>query len=571
VGNANRTKVGILAAFVSLLAAGISIGQEVPGAVPTFHCVGLYWSPETGATDNVCRVRYRPAGSRAWRQALPLWFDARGSDEALPQSDSITLPVEHCRQYRGSIVNLTPGTEYEVELSLAKTGQRVSLRVRTWDEEFAVAETVIVRDGDKPLVVGKSGSPDGYILYTHAAARETATIDVRNEQKQCVEIRAAHVILRGLTLKNAREHGARLFEGCHDVVIEGCDISGWGRISADGWGRNLDSAVYSRAKDLARVIVQRNRIHHPRGDSNNWRENRPRPGKRESYHPEGAQAVYFSNSEGNHVIRYNTVFSDDEHQYNDIFGAASNFSLRGFPNRDSDIYGNRLSHCWDDAVESEGANCNVRIWGNYTTECFVSVACASTSVGPLYVWRNVTDVMRVAPGDWGGGFLKTSDKVGGGRIFVFHNTVLQPARVSAEGKTSVGASLGLGWGGPMVNVTSRNNILHVKSVAVRDRAKDPLADYDYDLYRGRIQAADGHEKHGIKGEPIYLEGYGINEGKGHLWLAPDSPGRDAALRLPNFNDDYTGQAPDIGAHEANTPAMQFGTDASPPATGKREP
>ena len=64
---------------------------------------------------------------------------------------------------------------------------------------------------------------------------------------------------------------------------------------------------------------------------------------------------------------------------------------------------------------------------------------------------------------------------------------------------------------------------------------------------------------------------GIREGKGHLWLAPDSSGRDAALRLPNFNDDYTGAAPDIGAHEANTPAMQFGADAYSPAARRREP
>ena len=556
-----NAKAILLAAVTSVAGAGAALAATGPTAVATFHCVGLYWSPEAGAADNMCRVRYRPIGSDAWNEALPLWLDGRGCEEELPQGNGATLPAEHCGQYRGSIVNLTAGTEYEVELSLEKTGQRVSLRVRTWDEELPVAETVTVRDGGKPLLIDKSGSARGYIVYTHAPARETATIDVRNGEKQCVEIRASYVIIRGLTLKNAREHGIRLFAGCHDVVIEGCDISGWGRISDDGWGRNLDSAVYSREKDLARVVVQRNHIHHPRGDSNNWRENRPRPGKREPYHPQGAQAVYFSNSEGNHVIRYNTVFSDDDHQYNDIFGAASNFSLRGFPNRDSDIYGNRLSHCWDDAIEAEGANCNVRIWGNYTTDCFVSVACASTSVGPLYVWRNVTDVMRVAPGDWGGGFLKTSDKMGGGRIFVFHNTVLQPVRVLPDGKTTVGARLGLGWGGPMINVTSRNNILHVKSVAIRDRAKDPLADYDYDLYRGEIQAAEGHEKHGIEGEPIYAEGYGINESKGCLWLAPDSPGRDAALRLPNFNDDYTGNAPDIGAHEANTSAMQFGTDA----------
>jgi hypothetical protein len=151
--------------------------------------------------------------------------------------------------------------------------------------------------------------------------------------------------------------------------------------------------------------------------------------------------------------------------------------------------------------------------------------------------------------------------MGGGRIFVFHNTILQPVRVLPDGKTTVGARLGLGWGGPMINVTSRNNILHVKHIAIRDRAKDPLADYDYDLYRGEIQAAAGHEEHGIKGEPRYVEGYGINAGTGQLWLAPDSLGYDAALRLPNFNDDYTGAAPDIGAHETYTPPLQFGADA----------
>jgi hypothetical protein len=97
------------------------------------------------------------------------------------------------------------------------------------------------------------------------------------------------------------------------------------------------------------------------------------------------------------VIRYNTIWSDDDHQYNDILGGSANHSARGFPHRDSDIYGNLLSHCWDDAIESEGANCNVRIWGNYSTESFVGVACAGTLTGPLYVWRNVCGVMRLAP------------------------------------------------------------------------------------------------------------------------------------------------------------------------------
>lgn len=535
-----------------LACAGISWGDGQPQAVPTFQCAGLYWSPEGGSAENVCHARYRRAGEESWKEALPLWFDGRSSGD---------LPAEHRRQYRGSLVNLTPGTEYEVELSLEETGRRSSLRVRTWAETFPVGETVVVHDSDSPLTVNTSGTPAGYTLYTHSPDSKTAAVDVANRHAQCVEVRASNVILRGLTLKGAAEHGIRLFEGCHDIIIEDCDISGWGRIAEDGWGRDLDSAVYSHAGDLARVIMQRNHIHHPRSDSNNWKETRPGPGKREPDHPEGPQAVYFEDSRGNHVFRYNTIWSDDDHQYNDIFGGGSNFSFRGFPNRDSDIYGNRLSHCWDDAVESEGANCNVRIWGNYTTECFVSVACASTSIGPLYVWRNVTDVMREAPGVWSSGFLKTSDKTGGGRIFVFHNAILQPARPGGGASDTAGARQGLGWGGPMVNVTSRNNILNVRENAIRKQTDDPLGDYDYDLFTGQSRILDQREKHGIRGEPIYVEGSGMQDGKGRFQLSPKSPGYDAGVRLPNFNDDYTGQAPDIGAHEANTPAMEFGVDA----------
>lgn len=545
-------RTSLIGFMVCLACTGSALGDNQPRAVPTFHCVGLYWSPEGSAAENVCRVRYRPADSDQWHEALPLWFDGRQSKD---------LPAERQREYRGSIVNLTPGTPYEVELSLEKTGRRASVSVRTWSEEFPIAQTVVVQDSNTPLVVNKSGSPDGYVLYTHAPDRATATVDVAGRHTLCVEVRASYVILRGLTLKNAQQHGMQLFGGCHDVVIEGCDISGWGRVADDGWGKDYDAAIYSKDRALKRVIVQRNRLHDPRSNSNNWRQARAISNPREPTHPQGPQTVVFWDSEGNHVIRYNTVDSDDEHCYNDCFGAGANFSVRGFPNQDSDIYGNFLSHCWDDAIESEGANGNVRIWGNYLTECYVGVACASVSVGPLYVWRNVSDVMRVAPGQWSGGFLKTSDKLGGGRVFVFHNTILQPLRGPAEEKETAGAQVGLGWGGPMVNVTSRNNILHVTRTAITNRKNDLLGDHDYDLYTGRSALPVGQEQHGIKGTPIYAEDNGLRDGKGSFSLSSASPGYDAGVRLPNFNDQYTGKAPDIGAQEAGTPPLEFGVEA----------
>jgi len=546
--------VRVLAVVVGA-AVGHVQGAERVWAVPTFHCIGLYWTAEEGAADNTCQVRYRKSGSQDWKDAMPLWFDGRemspvGRDGRGAEK---TAKWEYGGQYRGSIVNLEPGTEYEIELSLEKTRQKQSLKAMTWSEDFPVAKKVAVSGSDKTLVIEQGGTANGYVVYTHPEGQETAVIDVKSEKEQCIEVRASFVIIRGLTLKGAGVHGIRIFEGCHDVVIEGCDISGWGRIAEDGWGKDYDAAVYSRARDLKRVIIQRNRIHHPRSNSNNWKQARPAPGKREPTHPEGPQTICLWDSEGNHVIRYNTIFSDEDHQYNDVFGAGSNFSVRGFPNRDSDIYGNRLSHCWDDTIESEGANCNVRIWGNYSTDCYVAIATAGTSVGPLYVWRNIGGAMRVAPGQWGGGFLKTSDIMGGGRIFVFHNTILQPLEKGKDGMVNTGARTGLGWGGPMVNVTSRNNILDVTQRSFQARNDEPLADYDYDLYQGPLPS-ERHEKHGLTGTPIYAAG------QPHA-LTENSPGHDAGVRIPNFNDDFQGAAPDMGAEELGGKPLEFGVDA----------
>lgn len=259
---------------------------------------------------------------------------------------------------------------------------------------------------------------------------------------------------------------------------------------------------------------------------------------------------------GNHVIRNNTVYSDDDHQFNDIFGAAQNYSTKGFPNCDSDIYGNRLSHCWDDAIESEGANCNVRIWGNHIEKTMVHVATATTSVGPLYIWRNVAGETRQSDGTDSdkikrGGFLKTSDRMGGGRIYVFHNTLLQPPS-PAGFRNTLGCQIGMGHGGNMSNVVSRNNIFHTsaKGGPFNDRTQDPQGDYDYDLYSGRLLIPT-HEQHGVVGLPKYSLRIDKNEHRLQLPVAPpkDSPAIDAGIRLENFNDNFSGRAPDIGAVE----------------------
>jgi hypothetical protein len=111
---------------------------------------------------------------------------------------------------------------------------------------------------------------------------------------------------------------------------------------------------------------------------------------------------------------------------------------------------------------------------------------------------------------------------------------------------------------------SRNNIWHIWKAhwAAIGAPNGSGNDFDFDLYNGNITGYSGAERYGLVGTPIYQSGNGwSSEANGMYQLAPNSPGYDKGTVLPNFNDGYKGAAPDIGAHEAGTPAMRFGVKA----------
>ena len=158
----------------------------------------------------------------------------------------------------------------------------------------------------------------------------------------------------------------------------------------------------------------------------------------------------FKECGGNHVFRYNEVYSSWGHYFADGYGGGDNFSFKGMPNSDSDVYGNIIKHVWDDAVEAEGANNNVRVWGNYFDHTATGAATTATSKGPVYVWRNVQNrsrnkSMNTLDGDSRLYTFKSGsvDGFGDGRRYVFHNTSLQ-APPPADG-VPARSGLGLPW------------------------------------------------------------------------------------------------------------------------------
>jgi hypothetical protein len=539
--------VSLLPAFAFAAEPKPARTTREPLAIATFHCIGIYWSPAGGAVDKAAFVRFRPSGSSEWQEGLSMRFHPiAGTDEDLAD-------------YRGSIVHLTPGTKYEIELKLAGTETRARLDAATWSEEFPVGETIRIASGDQPLAITQSGKPGAYRVYDGRGA----TIDVRHKHDACITIDASYVIVRRFTLKGAGDasrttasyaHAINILGG-ENIIIEDCDISDWGRLNPQtGFAFNMESAIGSRAPGLKRLVVQRCKLHDPTFDGSNWAE------PTDPTHSAGTQAISLFNTAGNHVIRYNECWTDLEHMFNDIIGGGSNGSFKGAPGPDSDVYGNFVSHCWDDGLEIEGGNRNTRVWGNYIEQTLMGIGNAATSIGPLYVWRNVSVRSQRVPDGGGGNFMKMGFAGGEqwmtGTQYIFHNTVFR-----GDGWLHTG---GLGGTRIVKHVMSRNNILHVReprnSSLSNNRANIDNS-YDYDLFNG--QCPPEFEKHGVRGEPVYVAKAGFNRAAktGVFQLAPNSPGVAAGEWIPNFSEGPKGRAPDIGAHPRGTPPMKFGVGA----------
>lgn len=520
-------------------------------AVPTFEAIGLSWKATSGADGHDALVRYREVGTIPWKQALPMGWDSR--------TQSYGASENHNAEYRGSIFGLQSKRRYEVEAFVDGVGELARTEVSTWNEAFPVGTSIALpASSATQLNITQGGSASGYVLYA-PAADAAATIDVANGADYDIDVQASYVIVRKITLKGARMHGIHLGRNVHDVVIEDCDISGWGRIESDGLGTDMDSGIastmYGNSPDLKRVVIQRNRIHHPRSNSNNWRQ--PRAAFGGNAHPFGPQGISLWGVGGNNVIRYNEIYSDATHYFNDAIGAGNNFSFEGSPGPDTDIYGNKISHVWDDALEMEGGGRNVRIWGNYIDLVYNAIANSVVSVGPMYVVRNVVHRTQYAAPDSmsSGRFTKSQTKNvggmvwGGGRVYLFHNTLFRASRTAGadEGISGVGTQL--------VNVRSANNILDTTWFPLANTAADPKSSSDYDLLTGReFRQGLGAEPHGIFAAPAYDPSHS----SGPYTQSAGSPGHDKGVVIPNINDGFSGTAPDVGAQERDAPALEFG-------------
>jgi hypothetical protein len=445
-------------------------------------------------------------------------------------------------------------------MGLPGAGVAKSLTFSTWSNQFPVARSVAVGAGSATLDITQGGSASGYVVYDG----QGAILDAANNAQYNVTINASYVILRNFVLKGAKQDAIRIGANVTDVVIEDNEISGWGRTRDGTWGADMDSGIRAvcSSPTMERMTVQRNRIHSPRYSANSWTDG----------HPAGPQAITVSYCGGNHVIRHNEMYSANGNYFNDVIGGEDNFTNTGFPNVDTDIYANKLSHAWDDAIEAEGGNRNVRIWGNYIDRTATGIATTVTATGPVYIFRNVFNrnnffAKRANDQDDKQPFFKSGSdsSLGDGRRYLFHNTMLQAQESSSQYGLGGGAGIGgTGSSQPINNTVSMNNIYHLWKPNGALYQVGSNNTFQNDMFNGSYGAAIVN---GINATPVYASGNGWqSESGGQYALAAGTAGYDQGARIANFNDVYSGAAPDVGAAEAGMGAMKFGLAAATAST-----
>ncbi|HET9577152.1 MAG TPA: Ig-like domain-containing protein, partial [Usitatibacter sp.] len=219
-------------------------------------------------------------------------------------------------------------------------------------------------------------------------------------------------------------------------------------------------------------------------------------------------------------------------------------------------------------LEIEGGNNNVRVWGNYVNNTGTGISSTLTSVGPVYIFRNVWNRNQFLEGaacdsDQRQPMFKSgsSSSFANGRRYLFHNTMLQARATGCQYGLGGGAGIGGTGSTQLVNNTvSMNNIYDLWK---------PQNGSFYQIGSGNTfsndmtDASSPPEANGIVAIPQYAAGNGWQSESGGMYqLAVGTPGQDQGARIANFNDDFLGTAPDVGAAENGAAPMAFGLAAA---------
>jgi hypothetical protein len=516
--------------------------------------------------DTQVTVRYKRRNETSWHTGHPLI-------RINPAWIAPGAPEEPVDSFGGSIFDLVPGTEYDVELTLVTPGNSVrgttalvastralpgaapAANVTASPADDLQAKLAALKAGD--VLELADGTYDVDDLYLEASGTAAAPIYVRGHSRTGVVLRdktshvfqfreAAYVVLENLTIEGSG-------------VDSGTDASSVGIHFYDG-----ASQKYVTVRDIDMRAVDQGII---------------------GYGSLQGVLIYRSSLVGNNVwtqpvVESNQTWNDDGITIPGLGNCAFENTLRGFGDafavRDGThsaavhFYRNRVTMTGDDSFEGDYSTRNISFYDNWIDNASTFLSLDPLWGGPLFCFRNI--VVNTVRGPF-----KLNNTNSG--FMVYNNTI-----VRTEGTT------GWGWvqfnNGELHNYSFRNNVLVYRGsgnlLAIESGGNEPI-DFTNNAwfpdksvwwtntggsFDSLAAARDGlpetqplfggarrrHEHDVITVSNPFTTN--VTLGADHLTevatatapaLAPGSSPKNAGVAIPNITDGFTGSAPDMGA------------------------
>jgi hypothetical protein len=522
----------------------------------------------SGETEHVVRARTRPvpapwSGGRTFHVYPPDFEGVRQEPAFTGLLQAYFLGAPHADWFNAFPARVEPGDTILVHAGVYRDDRT---RYGGGMGTVFTGTYTLTEDGtaERPIAIKAAG--DGEVVFDGDGAYNLFNV-----------MAADHNYFEGLTIRNtdiAFLAGMKDIAGASGFSLVNSHLEDIGRGIVTDWSGSKDFYIADN------VFVGRNSPDYLMG----WvgRTWQGRPGFPQPLTSEYAVKVYGSG----HVISHNAVshFHDgiDHATYGRPEGAGS-VVLRDVMPASIDITDNDIFNVDDNCIEADGAMHNVRVLRN---RCFNhahrALSTQPTFGGPIYFIRNV---VYHAPE---GGSIKLHANPSGA-VF-YHNTLVGEVHsmgglasnvhfannlVLGQGawpeifeidtatnysssdyngfRPNPGSDVAFGWHSPPFDVLAdfvaprverRFATLEEYARATGRDTHSVLVDYDVFVNAAMPDPAD----------PMRL----YRPADVDLRLREGTVAIDAGLALPNVNDGFAGQAPDLGAHEAGQPVPRYG-------------
>lgn len=504
-------------------------------------------------------VRYRGVDAPSWNDALPLL-------RVRPESVS-GHPVP--QQFAGSIFDLRPATDYEIELHAVDPDGDVDetrtlfATTRAVPVDPAAPRAVLVntpvgfasalsqaQPGDiitvangtylGPFGIETSGTAENPIVIRGESAEATILDGGNCTDCNVFEVYGSYIHIERVTLRNANRALRFQTAGAEGNVVRWVHTKN----TTLGFGSRENQRDFYLCDN---TLEGRLTWPHVYSDDDGAHSND------DGIHVEG----------DGHVVCHNQLIG---------FGDALKTEQEGA--RAVDFYGNEVLSAYDNGVELDVSEGNVRAFRNRFTNNYTPISFQPIYGGPAYAFRNV--VVNVA--DEQMKFHGLGDASGPSGVLAYHNTFVSPAIALSLNTTATSHHFGI-----------ENNLFVGPALLAGTRAVDwlgPIDDglFDYNGYYpdggfrfslppngltsfasfAALQAG-GMETHGVVLSPqIFANSltpptdYTTTLSPQDVSLGSTSNAIDAATPLPNISDGFTGTAPDLGALERGCPQPIYG-------------